>query len=135
MVGQGPVEWETGANPNWGNSKGSGAWSGDGDMATSGAPAPMAAEGGDSEGGGGTTTGGNGDVQPGTLTAGSFDDHLNPGAFDTYWKHAGQLSQEAPDLSERALISVRDGAGGPINQAQVTVSSGVSKEVLSRVNV
>ncbi len=127
VSGGDPVEWETGANPAWGSDRG--GVGGDADMAASGA-APSASEGG-GEGGlappepapPSTTTGTNGQIEPGTLTAGSFDDHLNPAAFDAYWKTTGQHSQDAPDLSQRALITVRNGAGVPVNQAKVTVSS------------
>lgn len=66
-------------------------------------------------------------VSPGTLTAGSFDDHLNSAAFDAFLKGT---AQEAA-LTERALVKVVTAAGAPASQATVNVS--VAGQVLLSV--
>jgi hypothetical protein len=65
--------------------------------------------------------------QSGLLTAGSFDDNLNPPFFRSF---LGKLSQrrELGDLpgrltGQRLLLSVRDGAGSPVGAARVAVSA------------
>lgn len=56
----------------------------------------------------------------GTLTAGSFDDHLNPEAFDGFLAKKG--GQVPLGLTRRATIRVKDHAGAPLGNATVTVS-------------
>jgi hypothetical protein len=128
--GEGPAAWETGTNPDW---------RGNGGGRESAAPGGA----GDSEGavpaGGGTKSGpgstsGPGTVttpQPGTLTAGTFDDHLNPAVFDGFLGSFGQsLPAGTPALAKRALIRVRTATGGPASQAQIVVH-GDGKTLLS----
>jgi hypothetical protein len=61
----------------------------------------------------------------GTLTAGSFDDHLNPEAFDGFLAKKG--GQVPLGLTRRATILVKDPAGAPLGNATVTVSASGNK--------
>jgi len=72
-------------------------------------------------------TGGNGDLQSGTLTAGSFDDNLNP---DAYSEFVSEFLQSAESqgfaeftLGDRAIITVVDDAGEPVGNARVAVTT------------
>ncbi|MCH9034141.1 MAG: VWA domain-containing protein [Planctomycetes bacterium] len=69
---------------------------------------------------------GDGQIQSGTLTAGSFDDYLN---LESYYEFASSISkpnseQGMPDISlgEVVTIHVVDLAGEPIGNARVVVS-------------
>ncbi len=80
---------------------------------------------------GGTIDNG-GDLQSGTLTAGSFDDNLNLDAFREFISSLLQtdVSGELPEvtLGERAIITVLDEAGEPVGNARVVVTATGSGE-------
>ncbi|NVB37009.1 VWA domain-containing protein [Pseudenhygromyxa sp. WMMC2535] len=72
-------------------------------------------------------------IQSGTLTAGSFDDNLNPWVFDRFVDEARQQ----PDLariansfaSSRTVLRVQDKQGRPVADAKVTIDG---KQMTSR---
>jgi hypothetical protein len=77
--------------------------------------------------------------QPGVLTAGSFDDNLNPSFFQSF---LGKLAQD-PKLGDlpsrlrgrRLLVSVKDAAGKPVGNARVNLSvpgAGPGVDLVSR---
>ena len=73
-----------------------------------------------------------GDIQSGTLTAGSFDDNLN---LDSFREFVSSLLQtdttgELPDLTlgNRVIITVLDTAGEPVGNARVVVSAADSQQ-------
>jgi hypothetical protein len=78
--------------------------------------------------------------QSGILTAGSFDDNLNPQLFHGF---AGKMAQhrELGDLpgrflGQRLLVTVKDAAGNPVGDARVRVAGpgGASVELPSRTD-
>src|SRR5438128_5202122 len=67
------------------------------------------------------------ELQSGLLTAGSFDDNLDPLVFRSFVKKLGQLSVLG-DLpaklgGDRLLILVKDAAGKPVGNARVRLSA------------
>ncbi len=78
----------------------------------------------------GGTIEGEGGLQSGTLTAGSFDDNLNLDAFRKFISGLLQAdaSGELPKLTlgDRAIITVLDEAGEPVGNARVVVTVGGS---------
>jgi hypothetical protein len=72
-------------------------------------------------------------IQSGTLTAGSFDDNLNPWVFDRFVEQA----RNHPDLSalasafvgQRTILRVQDNRGRPIGNAEVEIDG---KRMLTR---
>ncbi|HLT37492.1 MAG TPA: vWA domain-containing protein, partial [Enhygromyxa sp.] len=77
----------------------------------------------------------NNDIQSGTLTAGSFDDNLNPWVFD---KFVDQVRSH-PDLSQlasafagqRTVLRVQDAQGRPVANAKVEIDG---KQLLTRTD-
>ncbi len=63
-------------------------------------------------------------LQAGTLTAGSFDDHLNPAVFDAFINGLGGQIEGVEGVARRALIRVRNTNGDPVGEAQVVVEAG-----------
>ena len=76
-------------------------------------------------------------LHSGVLTAGSFDDNLDPTVFHQFVARRGQ-SQGLGDLprkmvGQRLLITVRDNAGKPVGNARVHLSaSGGAMELVTR---
>ncbi len=77
-------------------------------------------------------------LQSGTLTAGSFDDNLEPRFFATFLQKLSQ-NRQLGDLpgklrGPRLLLSVKDGAGNPVGNARVQVAAagGNPVDLLSR---
>ena len=68
---------------------------------------------------------GSGSGRSGVLTAGSFDDNLNPSSFKQFLEQAGK-GGGIPEFKpgERIVISVQDSAGRPVGGAKVLVSGG-----------
>ena len=64
-------------------------------------------------------------MKPGTLTAGSLNDHQNLDDYRDYLSQVQQTGRSLPgfSLGERVWIEVRDGQGNGIPGAQVTVSA------------
>jgi hypothetical protein len=64
-------------------------------------------------------------IQSGTLTAGSFDDNLNPWVFDKFMGEVRQHSAVAQLASvfggPRTVVRVQDGQGRPLANAKVTI--------------
>ncbi len=89
--------------------------------------------GGEGEGEGeGNPPGETGDAQSGTLTAGSFDDNLNPGVFEQFVSDTLQTdpSGALPDvvLGDRAIVAVIDEASEPVGDARVVVSAATTAQ-------
>jgi hypothetical protein len=77
-------------------------------------------------------------LQAGLLTAGSFDDNINPHVFNSFVKKMSQ-NQGLGDLTtklngQRVLVIVKDGAGKPVGNARVKLSAGAaaSSEIVTR---
>jgi hypothetical protein len=77
-------------------------------------------------------------TQAGVLTAGSFDDNINPHVFNSFVKKMSQ-NQGLGDLTtklkgQRLMVIVKDGAGKPVGNARVKLSAGAaaSGEVVTR---
>jgi hypothetical protein len=72
-------------------------------------------------------------IQSGTLTAGSFDDNLNPWVFDKFV----DLARSQPDLSQlasafatqRTVLRVQDAQGRPVGNAKVEIDG---KQMMTR---
>ena len=64
-------------------------------------------------------------IQSGTLTAGSFDDNLNPWAFDRFVAQAkrqpGLASLAAAFAGQRTVLRVQDAQGRPVGGARVDI--------------
>ena len=65
------------------------------------------------------------DIQSGTLTAGVFDDNLNPGVFEAFAEQVfgAEDAQDLPEiaLGERFIISVANEQGAPVADVRVIV--------------
>lgn len=65
------------------------------------------------------------DIQSGTLTAGSFDDNLNYGVYQSFITQLLQndAAEQLPalNLGRRVVITVRNDAGQPVGDARVSV--------------
>jgi hypothetical protein len=88
------------------------------------------------QGGGGRNQGGTG---AGLLTAGNFDDSLNPQAFLGFARRLGQISAlvglPARFQGRQVTITVRDAGGLPIDNARVNIRAGEnSLTLLSRTD-
>lgn len=76
----------------------------------------------------------------GTLTAGSFDDNLDPNPYRSFFRKIGQdgVLRDHPSrfLGHRLVLTVKDGSGQPVGNARVTITSdgGPGVELLSRTD-
>src|SRR5262245_20005500 len=72
-------------------------------------------------------------LQSGILTAGSFDDNVDPLVFGSFVRRMSQNRGlgDLPDklAGQRLLIIVKDGAGKPVGDARVKLAAGVSAPV------
>lgn len=97
------------------------------DVGTGTSAATGASSGG--EAGEGTTSvssgQGGGGPQPGTLTAGDWDDNLNFGFFQSYLTHFSGLYPGMPKIhsADRVVITVETEAGEPVSNALVKVGN------------
>lgn len=78
-------------------------------------------------------------LQSGILTAGSFDDNINPLVFNSFLKRFNQLPVGdfvSKMQGQRVLILVKDANGKPVGDARVKLSAGASApvEVLTRTD-
>ena len=68
------------------------------------------------------------EIQSGILTAGSFDDNINPQVFQSFIKKLSQMRGlgDLPDKlnGQRLMVIVKDGAGKPVGNVRVKVSAG-----------
>jgi hypothetical protein len=77
-------------------------------------------------------------LQSGILTAGSFDDNVNPQVFASFVKKMSQNRGLGDFLTkmqgERVMVLVKDASGKPVGDARVKLSAGASTpvEVLTR---
>ena len=74
-------------------------------------------------------------IEPGTLTAGDYDDHLNPALYQTYASEYLQRRGQAIDIprmdfNHRILIEVTDQAGLPYADARVSATASESQETI-----
>ncbi len=72
-------------------------------------------------------------VQSGILTAGSFDDNINPQVFNSFVRRFSQNRGlgdfPAKMQGQRLMVIVKDGAGKPVGDARVRLSGGASAPV------
>ncbi len=72
-------------------------------------------------------------LQSGILTAGSFDDNINPQVFDSFVKRMSQHRGLGDFLTkmqgQRVLVIVKDSGGKPVGDARVKLSAGASAPV------
>lgn len=79
-------------------------------------------------------------LQSGILTAGSFDDNINPQVFGSFLKRMSQARGLGDFLTrmqgQRVLVIVKDANGKPVGDARVRLSAGASApvEVLTRTD-
>src|SRR5262249_46512362 len=85
--------------------------------------------------------GGKRDPKSGILTAGSFDDNLDPGPYRSFLKKFGQddAVRGLPGrfLGPRLVLTVKDGVGAPVGNACVRITStagGPAVELVSRTD-
>ncbi len=94
-----------------------------------GVPAPgLPSDGGGPPGGTVGDGSGSGDIQSGTLTAGSFDDNLNLDVFldflADFVSEAAEVQFPVPEVGERVIVRVVNSDGGPVNDAEVLITAG-----------
>jgi hypothetical protein len=76
----------------------------------------------------------------GTLTAGSFDDNRDPMPYRSFFRQIGQDGslRDLPSrfLGHRLIVTVKDDAGQPVNNARVSIAGdgGPSVELISRTD-